>query len=101
MALPNQNYIQKEIKSRLSSDIVYYFTIQNILSSCLPSTNITPETCKAVIYHVVCWYAAWSDTLRDGCKLIVFKNVVLMRVFGYKRDEETGGFKRICVIGDS
>jgi len=71
------------------------------LSSHLPSKNIKPETCKALIFHVGCWYATWSDTLRDGCKSIVFKNGVQIRVFEYKRDEVTGGFKEMCVIGGS
>ena len=39
--------------------------------------------------------------LRDGRKLIVFKNGVLMRVFEYKGEEVTGGFTETCVIGDS
>jgi hypothetical protein len=39
--------------------------------------------------------------LRDGCRSIVFKNGVQMRVFEYERDEVTGGFKEMCVIGES
>jgi hypothetical protein len=33
---------------------------------------------------------AWSLTLREECRLKVFENSVLRRVFGPKRDELTG-----------
>jgi len=32
----------------------------------------------------------WSLTLREECKLRVFENRVLRRIFGLKRDEVTG-----------
>jgi len=32
----------------------------------------------------------WSLTLREERKLRVFENMVLMRIFGSKRDEVTG-----------
>jgi hypothetical protein len=54
----------------------------------------------------------WSLTLREEQRLRVFENRVLRRIFGPKRDEETGGwgklhneelhnlysFPRVCVI---
>ena len=36
----------------------------------------------------------WSLTLRKECKLRVFENTVLRRMFGPKRDEVTGERRR-------
>jgi hypothetical protein len=36
----------------------------------------------------------WSLTLREECRLRVFENRVLRRIFGPKRDEVTGEWKR-------
>jgi len=38
---------------------------------------------------------AWSLTLREGRKLRVFENMVLRRIFGPRRDEVTGEWKRL------
>jgi hypothetical protein len=37
----------------------------------------------------------WSLTLRDEYRLIVFENRVLRKVFGLKRDEVTGGWRKL------
>jgi hypothetical protein len=37
----------------------------------------------------------WSLTLREEHRLKVFENRVLRRIFGPKRDEETGGWRRL------
>jgi hypothetical protein len=36
----------------------------------------------------------WSLTLREENRLRVFENRVLRRIFGPKRDEVTGGWKK-------
>jgi hypothetical protein len=36
----------------------------------------------------------WSLTLRKEHKLWVFENKVVRRIFGPKRDEVTGGFRK-------
>jgi len=45
-------------------------------------------------YNFVCCFfygcETWSLTLREECRLRVFLNRVLRRMFGPKRDEETG-----------
>ena len=38
---------------------------------------------------------AWSLTLREKAKLRVFENMVLMRIFGTRRDEVTGEWRRL------
>jgi hypothetical protein len=37
----------------------------------------------------------WSLTLREECRLSVFENKVLRRIFGPKRDEVTGEWRRL------
>ena len=37
----------------------------------------------------------WSLTLREECRLRVFENRVLRRVFGPKRDEVTGDWRKL------
>jgi hypothetical protein len=37
----------------------------------------------------------WSLTLREEHKLRVFENRVLRRIFGLKRDEVTGGWRKL------
>jgi hypothetical protein len=38
---------------------------------------------------------SWSLTLREECRLRVFENRVLRRVFGPKRDEVTGEWRKL------
>jgi hypothetical protein len=37
----------------------------------------------------------WSLTLREECRLRVFEDRVLRKIFGPKRDEETGELRRL------
>ena len=37
----------------------------------------------------------WSLTLREECKLRVFENMVLRRIFGPKRDDVTAEWRRL------
>jgi hypothetical protein len=58
---------------------------------------------KTVILPVVLYLCeTWSLALREERKLRVFENRVLMRIFGWKRDEVMGGWKncltRSCMI---
>jgi hypothetical protein len=40
-------------------------------------------------------YEIWSLTLREECRLRVFENKVLRTIFGPKRDEVTGEWRRL------
>jgi hypothetical protein len=37
----------------------------------------------------------WPLTLREECRLRTFENRVLRRIFGTKRDEVTGGWRKL------
>jgi hypothetical protein len=45
---------------------------------------------------VLCVFGTLALTLREECRLRVFENRVLRRIFGPKRDKETGEWRKIC-----
>jgi hypothetical protein len=55
--------------------------------------------CTTVRYHSVCVVLygceTWSLTLKEEHGLRVFENRVLRRIFGSKRDEVTGGWRKL------
>jgi hypothetical protein len=66
-------------------------TIQNHLSK-----NVKIRIYKIIILSVLLYgYETWPLTLREEHKLRVFENRVLMRIFGPKRDEVTGGWRKL------
>jgi hypothetical protein len=94
--LTNQNSIQVEIKSRLELGNACYYSIQNLLSSSLLSKTLKIKIYRTIILPVVLYGCeAWSLTLREECRLKVFENTVLRRVFGPKRDEVTGEGRKL------
>ena len=51
---------------------------------------------RTIILPVVLYgYETWSLILREECRLRVFENKVLRRIFGPKRDEVTGEWRRL------
>jgi len=94
--LTNQNSIAEEIKSRLRSGNSCYHSVQNLLSSRLLSKNLKNKIYRIIIFPVVLYGCeTWSLTLREERKLKVFENMVLRRIFGPRRDEVTGEWKRL------
>jgi hypothetical protein len=66
-------------------------SVQNLLSSSLLSKSVKIKIYRTIILPVVLYGCeTWSLTLRVECRLRVFENRVLRRIFGPKRDEETG-----------
>ena len=51
--LTNQNSIQEEIKSRLKSGNVCYYSVQNILSSSLLSKKLKIKIYRTIVLPVV------------------------------------------------
>jgi hypothetical protein len=77
--------------SRLKSGNACYHSVQNLLSSSLPSKSIKIKIYRTIILPVVLYGCeGWSLTWREECRLRVFENRVLRRIFGPKRDEVTG-----------
>ena len=89
--LTNQNSIAEEIKSRLRSGNACYHSVQDLLSSRLLYKNLKIKIYRTIILPVVLYGCeTWSLTLREERKLRVYENTVLRRIFGPRRDEETG-----------
>jgi len=94
--LTHQNSIPKEIKSRLRSGNACYHSVKNLLSSRLLSKNLKIKIYRTIILHVVSYgYETWPLTLREEKKLRVSENVVVRRIFGPRRGEVTGEWKRL------
>jgi hypothetical protein len=86
----NQNLIKEEIKRRLNLGNACHHSVQNLLSFCLLSTNIKNGIYKTIVLPVVlCVCETWSLTLREEHRLRV------LRIFGPKRDEVTGGWRKL------
>jgi hypothetical protein len=73
-----------------------YHSVQNLLSSRQLSKNIKDRIYKkAIILPVILhWCGTWSLTLREEHKLSVFENMVLRRIYGPKRDEMAGDWRK-------
>jgi hypothetical protein len=95
-ALTIQNSIHEEIKTRLKSWTAYYHSVQNLLFSSLLSKNIKIKTFRYVILSVVLYGCeTWSFTLREEHRLMVLENMVLRKIFGPKRVDVRGHWRRL------
>src|SRR5215469_17627429 len=94
--LTNQNSIQEEIKSRLKLGNACYYSVQNLLSSNLLSKTLKIKIYRTIILPVVLYGCEnRSLTMREERRLRVFENRALRRVFGPKRDEVTGEWRKL------
>jgi len=94
--LTNHTSIAEEIKSRLRSRNACYHSVQNVLSSMLLSKNQKIKIYRNIILpFVLHGCGTWSLTLREKRKLRVFENMVLRRIFGPRRDEVMGEWRRL------
>jgi hypothetical protein len=100
MTLTNRNSIlHNEIKSRINSRNTCYIAVQNLLSSLRLSANVKSKVHKTIILPVSYRCETWSLTLREEQRLRVFENRVLTRIIGPKRDEVTGGWRKLHMRG--
>jgi len=75
---------------------VCYHSVQNLLSSIFLSKKLKIKIYRNIILPVVMYGCeTWSLTLREERSLRVFQNRVLMRVFGPKRDEVAGEWRKL------
>ena len=62
----------------------------------LLSKNLKIKIYRTIILPIVLYgCGTWSLTLREERKLRVFENKVLRRIFGPRRDEVTGDWRRL------
>jgi hypothetical protein len=64
------------------------------VSSRLLSGNVKVKIYKTIILPVLYGCETWSLTLREEIRLRVFENRILRRIFGPKRDEVTGEWRK-------
>jgi len=70
--------------------------VQNLLSSSLLVKTLKTEIYRIIILLVVLYgCATWLLTLREERRLRMFKNKVLRRIFGPKRDEVTREWREL------
>jgi hypothetical protein len=73
-----------------------YASVQSLLSSRLLSKNLKIRIYKTIILPVVLYGCEiWSLKLREEHRLRVFENRALRRLFGTKRDEVTGEWRKL------
>ena len=66
------------------------------MSSRLLFKNVKIKIYRNIILSVVLYGCeTWSLTLREERRLRVFENMVLRRIFGPRRDEVTGKWRRL------
>jgi hypothetical protein len=91
--LEDQNYMHKEITSRLNTGYASYHSVQSLLSSHPLPNNIKVKTYKPIILPVVLYGCEpWSLTLREEYRLKAFENRLLRRIFRPDRDEVMRSF---------
>jgi hypothetical protein len=87
----NQICIQEEIKNRLYSRNACYRSVQSLLSSCLLSKNLNIKINKLIILPTG---LVWVWKLEEQ-RWRVFGKRVLKRIFGPKREELAGDWRRL------
>ncbi|KAJ4444245.1 hypothetical protein ANN_06036 [Periplaneta americana] len=92
----NINDIREEIKHRMNMRNACYYSVEKLLSSSLLSKNLKVRIHKTVILPVVLYGCeTWTLTLREEHRLRVFENKALRKIFGAKRDEVTGEWRKL------
>ncbi|KAJ4437952.1 hypothetical protein ANN_13891 [Periplaneta americana] len=92
----NINDTQEEIKNRINMGNACYYSVEKLLSSSVLSKNLKVRIYKTVILPVLLYgYETWTLTLREERRLRLFENKVLRKIFGAKRDEVTGKWRKL------
>jgi hypothetical protein len=93
--MTDQNCMHEEIKSRSNVRNACYHSNQSLLS-CLLSRKLKVKIYKTIIRPVVLYGCeTWFLTLRVEHRLRVFENRLLRRMFGPKRDEVMGEWRKV------
>ena len=94
--LKNENSIQGEFTSRVKSGNACYNSVQNLLSSSLLTRNKKIKIFRTINLPVVLYGCeTWSLILREEHRLKLFENRLLRRIFGPRRDEVTGEWRKL------
>ncbi|KAJ4436792.1 hypothetical protein ANN_16924 [Periplaneta americana] len=92
----NINDTREDIKRRINMGNACYYSVKKLFSSSLLSKNLKVRIYKTVILPVLLYGCeTWTLTLREEHRLRVFENKVLRKIFGAKRDEVTGEWRKL------
>ncbi|KAJ4434034.1 hypothetical protein ANN_16353 [Periplaneta americana] len=96
VTVTNINDTREEIKHRINMGNVCYYSVEKLFSSSLLSKNLEVTIYKTVTLPVVLYGCeTWTLILREQHRLRVFENMVLRKIFGAKRDEVTGEWRKL------
>ncbi|KAJ4433939.1 hypothetical protein ANN_16258 [Periplaneta americana] len=92
----NINDTREEIKHRINMGNACYYSVEKLLLPSLLSKYLKVRIYETVILPVVLYGCeTWTLTLREEHRLRVFENKVLKKIFGAKRDEVTGEWRKL------
>ncbi|KAJ4444158.1 hypothetical protein ANN_05947 [Periplaneta americana] len=92
----NINDIREEIKRIINMENACYYSVEKLLSSSLLSKNLKVRIYKTVVLPIVLYGCeTWTLTLREEHRLRVFENKVRRKIFGAKRDDVTGEWRKL------
>ncbi|KAJ4431451.1 hypothetical protein ANN_20049 [Periplaneta americana] len=92
----NINAIREEIKRRINTGNACYYSVEKLLSCTLLSKKLKVRIYKTVTLPVVLnGCETWTLTLREEQRLRALENKVLRKIFGAKRDEVTGEWRKL------
>jgi len=81
---------------RLNIKKLYILLRLNLLSSSLLTKIVKIKIYRTIVLPVVLYGCeTWSLKLREELRMRVFENRVLKRIFGPKRDEVTGEWRKL------
>jgi hypothetical protein len=83
----NKNSTREEIKCRLKAGSACYYSVKTLLNSQHLSKNLKIKMYETMIYQVVLHGCeTWSLILMEECRVRVFENRILRRIFVLYRD---------------
>ncbi|KAJ4444117.1 hypothetical protein ANN_05906 [Periplaneta americana] len=92
----NINGAREEIERGINMGNACYYSVEKLLSSSLLSKKLKVRIYKTVILPVVLYGCeTWTITLREEQRLRVFENKVPRKIFGAKKDEVTGEWRKL------
>ena len=72
--------------------------MQDLSSSSLLSKDLKSKVYRTIILPVVYGCGTWPLILGEERRLRVFENRILRRIFGPKRDEVTGEWRKLFIM---
>ena len=92
---PSSDVNTKEYATLIHQFYITNFKKKKNMKQQPPIATRTLRPVTIILPVVLYWYETWSLILREERKLRVFENMVLRRIFGRRRDEVPGEWRRL------